>query len=107
MYDKALSFTPKVSEFYVGKGDLLMKLHRVEEAKVNFERAVHHNPTEGESWYKLCKAHLQLENREQAEACFRKVLSDNPSHSEAALELASLLTDGTALPIRLQEAEKL
>ena len=107
MYDKALRFTPKVSEFYVGKGDLLMKLHRFEEAKVNFELAVHYDPEEGESWYKLCNAHLQLGNREKAEACFRKVLSVNASHSNAALELASLLADGTALPVRLQEAEKL
>ena len=84
-----------------------MKLGRVDEARFNFEMAVHYNPKSDEFWFKLCNAFLHLGKRDKAEGCFRKVLSVNATHSNAALQLASLLTDNQTLPARLQEAEKM
>ena len=107
VYDKALSHTPRVPEFYAGKGSIQMKLGRVDEARFNFEMAVHYNPKSDEFWFKLCNAFLHLGNKHKAEGCFRKVLSVNATHTNAALQLASLLSNNQTLPARLQEAEKM
>ena len=106
-YDKALSYLPRVPEFYAGKANIQMKLGRVDEARFNFEMAVHCNPQSDELWFKLCNAFLRLANRDKAEGCFRKVLSINRTHTNAALQLVSLLTNNQTRPARLQEAEKM
>ena len=107
VYDKALSHLPRVPEFYAGKGNIQMKLGRVDEARFNFEMAVHYNPKSDELWFKLCNTFLQLGNRDKAEGCFGKVLSINRTHTNAALQLVALLTDNQTRPARLQEAEKM
>lgn len=90
-YDEALLRSPDAAQLAVAKGQLLMKLGRVEEARKTFEKALHIAPQDPAAQSGLARA---LDAQDEVEAAYvvhRSCLSSHPDHPDAMEEFASFM----------------
>ena len=80
LYNRALSMKVDMVEAYINKGDLLLKLDCLEEAKQSFLNAVKYNPNYVDAHFNLSSVYLRLEDRANAEIHYKKALAIDPRH---------------------------
>ena len=90
LYNRALSMKVDMVEAYINKGDLLLKLDRVEEAKQSFLNAVKYNPNYADAHFNLGSVYLRLEDMSNAEKHYKKALAIDPRYHLSLFNLGML-----------------
>lgn len=113
--DRALGVFPRCGEALTLKGEVLLKLGRIEEAEVKFRSAVDANPESAEAWEKLggfLLMHDFGERHQEAVAAFKKALELDPWRADSAFGLGicyleqGLVQEGRAMLERAVESDR-
>lgn len=104
--EQALQEYPNSGPLFTTKGNVLLKLNRVEEAVTYLEAVVQSNLAIADAHYHLGVAYSRLGRRADATRSFREALKVDPGHKSTLLELGKVLLVA-GKPGALQEAEAL
>lgn len=74
----------------LSQGQALLEMNRLEEAKGIFTQACQLNPDDVQGWFALSTVNGRLGEVEASAECCRRVLSLDPGHSEAHLNLGNV-----------------
>ena len=107
--NEAVRWEPHWENAHNTKGNALMKLNRVSEAKLEFEEAIRLNPKFPVAYSNLGDTLEKLKDYKGAEANYRKCLGMDPEHVLTKFRLAGLVIQKMKSPPRelLLEAEQL
>ena len=87
---RGLSFYPALAQGHNSKGAILWQLQRMDEAKVEFEEAIRHDPHYAEAYYNLGLVYLSKGDKERAKQLLKETLAINKNHQKARAQLDAL-----------------
>ncbi|XP_050391330.1 protein O-mannosyl-transferase TMTC3 isoform X1 [Patella vulgata] len=101
----AISMRSDYVQGYINRGDVLVKLGRIEEAIKVYEAALKHDPENADLYYNIGVVYLENKNIKMAHEYFTKALQQNPNHPQTLFNSAILLQE-TGDPNNRPEAYK-
>lgn len=99
-FDRALAADPGLAAAHCLKGDALLQINRIKDAKEALETALSLNPYDRNSLLYLAVVEYELDNRQRAMTLIDELLSENPGDAEA-LAMKGKITGGLEQKIRL------
>jgi tetratricopeptide (TPR) repeat protein len=87
-YSQAIELDPAYSEYYNDRGNLYLKLDRVDDAERDFLRAIELSPPYPEVWFNLGQCHTRQGRHADAERAYARAVDLDPARAPAWVNLA-------------------
>jgi len=92
-FTKAIDANPKNYEDYANRGDALVALHLLDEAKEDLLYYMKYDSTDYSVWYNLARADYGLKQYDSSIASYKKVISLKPGYGDTYFRLALVYGD--------------
>jgi tetratricopeptide (TPR) repeat protein len=76
---EAMEMDPNYSEYYNDRGNLYLKLNRLEEALQDYQKAIELSPPYWEVWSNIGQCHLRMNQLDEAIKAYSRALDLNPN----------------------------
>jgi tetratricopeptide (TPR) repeat protein len=80
---EAMEMDPNYSEYYNDRGNLYLKLNRLEEALQDYQKAIELSPPYWEVWFNIGQCHLRMNQLEEAIKAYSRALDLTPNQFAA------------------------
>jgi len=92
-FTKAIEANPKNYDDYANRGDALVALHLLEEAKEDLLYYVSYDSTDYSVWYNLARADYGLKQYDSSIGCYKKVNRLKPGYGDTYFRIALVYAD--------------
>ena len=106
LFGKAIAVNPNIAIAYNNRGNALLDLGRLDEARASYDKALALKPDYAEAYYNRGNALLDLKRLDEALASYDKALALNPDYTEAYYNRGNLLRDFKRLNEALASYDK-
>lgn len=93
LYRQAISMRPDFKQAYISRGELLLKMNKLTEARDAYLRALDLDKTNADLWYNLAIVHIEMKEPHEALANFNHALELSPRHKLALFNSALLMQE--------------
>uniref|UniRef100_I3J7N7 Protein O-mannosyl-transferase TMTC3 n=1 Tax=Oreochromis niloticus TaxID=8128 RepID=I3J7N7_ORENI len=93
LYRQAISMRPDFKQAYISRGELLLKMNKLTEARDAYLRALELDRTNADLWYNLAIVNIEMKDPSEALKNFNHALELNPRHKLALFNSALLMQE--------------
>ncbi|CAI9741904.1 protein O-mannosyl-transferase TMTC3 [Octopus vulgaris] len=93
LYKSAITMRADYVKAYMSRGEVLVRLGRLEEAKEQYRIALHYEQSDADIYYNIGVVNLEQKNLLEANTFFEQALRLNPDHQQTLFNSALLLQD--------------
>uniref|UniRef100_A0A4W6C4H4 Protein O-mannosyl-transferase TMTC3 n=1 Tax=Lates calcarifer TaxID=8187 RepID=A0A4W6C4H4_LATCA len=93
LYRQAISMRPDFKQAYISRGELLLKMNKLTEARDAYLRALELDRTNADLWYNLAIVNIEMKDPSEALRNFNHALELNPRHKLALFNSALLMQE--------------
>ncbi|XP_074489781.1 protein O-mannosyl-transferase TMTC3 isoform X1 [Sebastes fasciatus] len=93
LYRQAISMRPDFKQAYISRGELLLKMNKLTEARDAYLRALELDRTNADLWYNLAIVNIEMKDPSEALKNFNHALELNPHHKLALFNSALLMQE--------------
>lgn len=93
LYRQAISMRPDFKQAYISRGELLLKMNKLTEARDAYLRALELDRTNADLWYNLAIVNIEMKDPSEALKNFNHALQLNPRHKLALFNSALLMQE--------------
>ncbi|XP_055011548.1 protein O-mannosyl-transferase TMTC3 [Boleophthalmus pectinirostris] len=93
LYRQAISMRPDFKQAYISRGELLLKMNKLTEARDAYLRALDLDRTNADLWYNLAIVHIEMKEPQEALTNFNHALEISPKHKLALFNSALLMQE--------------
>uniref|UniRef100_A0A1A8NL42 Protein O-mannosyl-transferase TMTC3 n=1 Tax=Nothobranchius rachovii TaxID=451742 RepID=A0A1A8NL42_9TELE len=93
LYRQAISMRPDFKQAYISRGELLLKMNKLSEARDAYLRALELDGTNADLWYNLAIVNIEMKDPSEALKNFNHALELNPRHKLALFNSALLMQE--------------
>ncbi|XP_035521326.1 protein O-mannosyl-transferase TMTC3 [Morone saxatilis] len=93
LYRQAISMRPDFKQAYISRGELLLKMNKLTEARDAYLRALDLDRTNADLWYNLAIVNIEMKDPSEALKNFNHALELNPRHKLALFNSALLMQE--------------
>ncbi|XP_004564502.1 protein O-mannosyl-transferase TMTC3 [Maylandia zebra] len=93
LYRQAISMRPDFKQAYISRGELLLKMNKLTEARDAYLRALELDRTNADLWYNLAIVYIEMKDPSEALKNFNHALELNPRHKLALFNSALLMQE--------------
>nr|XP_061825330.1 protein O-mannosyl-transferase TMTC3-like [Nerophis lumbriciformis] len=93
LYRQAISMRPDFKQAYISRGELLLKMNKLTEARDAYLRALDLDGTNADLWYNLAIVNIEMKEPSEALKNFQHALSLSPRHKLALFNSALLMQE--------------
>lgn len=93
LYRQAISMRPDFKQAYISRGELLLKMNKLTEARDAYLRALDLDKTNADLWYNLAIVHIEMKEPREALTNFNHALELSPRHKLALFNSALLMQE--------------
>uniref|UniRef100_A0A8C6S5K7 Protein O-mannosyl-transferase TMTC3 n=1 Tax=Neogobius melanostomus TaxID=47308 RepID=A0A8C6S5K7_9GOBI len=93
LYRQAISMRPDFKQAYISRGELLLKMNKLTEARDTYLRALDLDKTNADLWYNLAIVHIEMKEPREALINFNHALELSPRHKLALFNSALLMQE--------------
>ncbi|XP_071313290.1 protein O-mannosyl-transferase TMTC3 isoform X1 [Trachinotus anak] len=93
LYRQAISMRPDFKQAYISRGELLLKMNKLTEARDAYLRALELDRTNPDLWYNLAIVNIEMKDPSEALKNFNHALELNPRHKLALFNSALLMQE--------------
>ncbi|KAK1888509.1 Protein O-mannosyl-transferase TMTC3, partial [Dissostichus eleginoides] len=93
LYRQAISMRPDFKQAYISRGELLLKMNKLSEARDAYLRALELDRTNADLWYNLAIVNIEMKDPSEALKNFNHALELNPRHKLALFNSALLMQE--------------
>nr|XP_040018143.1 protein O-mannosyl-transferase TMTC3 [Gasterosteus aculeatus aculeatus]XP_040018144.1 protein O-mannosyl-transferase TMTC3 [Gasterosteus aculeatus aculeatus]XP_040018146.1 protein O-mannosyl-transferase TMTC3 [Gasterosteus aculeatus aculeatus]XP_040018147.1 protein O-mannosyl-transferase TMTC3 [Gasterosteus aculeatus aculeatus] len=93
LYRQAISMRPDFKQAYISRGELLLKMNKLTEARDAYLRALELDRTNADLWYNLAIVNIEMKDPPEALRNFNRALELNPRHKLALFNSALLMQE--------------
>lgn len=93
LYRQAISMRPDFKQAYISRGELLLKMNKLTEARDAYLRALDLDGTNADLWYNLAIVHIEMKEPGEALKNFNQALELSPRHKLALFNSALLMQE--------------
>lgn len=93
LYRQAISMRPDFKQAYISRGELLLKMNKLTEARDAYLRALDLDRTNADLWYNLAIVHIEMKEPSEALKNFNHALELSPRHKLALFNSALLMQE--------------
>lgn len=93
LYRQAISMRPDFKQAYISRGELLLKMNKLTEARDAYLRALELDRTNADLWYNLAIVYIEMKEPSEALKNFNHALELNPRHKLALFNSALLMQE--------------
>uniref|UniRef100_A0A672Z2G2 Protein O-mannosyl-transferase TMTC3 n=1 Tax=Sphaeramia orbicularis TaxID=375764 RepID=A0A672Z2G2_9TELE len=93
LYRQAISMRPDFKQAYISRGELLLKMNKLTEARDAYLRALELDRTNADLWYNLAIVNIEMKEPLEALKNFNHALELNPRHKLALFNSALLMQE--------------
>ncbi|XP_047249014.1 protein O-mannosyl-transferase TMTC3 [Girardinichthys multiradiatus] len=93
LYRQAISMRPDFKQAYISRGELLLKMNKLTEARDAYLRALELDGTNADLWYNLAIVNIEMKDPPEALKNFNHALELNPRHKLALFNSALLMQE--------------
>lgn len=93
LYRQAISMRPDFKQAYISRGELLLKMNKLTEARDAYLRALELDGTNADLWYNLAIVNIEMKDPSEALKNFNHALELNPRHKLALFNSALLMQE--------------
>ncbi|ESN89866.1 hypothetical protein HELRODRAFT_116733 [Helobdella robusta] len=103
----AISMRNDFVQAYINRGDVLMRLGRVDEARSQYVEALKHEPNNPDLYYNLGVVSIEMNQTDEAYSYFDRALLYDPDHKQSLLNSAIMLQGINDPTLRSKAEERL
>ncbi|XP_068459915.1 protein O-mannosyl-transferase TMTC3 [Clinocottus analis] len=93
LYRQAISMRPDFKQAYISRGELLLKMNKLTDARDAYLRALELDRTNADLWYNLAIVNIEMKDPAEALKNFNRALELNPRHKLALFNSALLMQE--------------
>ncbi|XP_061825330.2 protein O-mannosyl-transferase TMTC3 [Nerophis lumbriciformis] len=93
LYRQAISMRPDFKQAYISRGELLLKMNKLTEARDAYLRALDLDGTNADLWYNLAIVNIEMKEPSEALKNFQHALRLSPRHKLALFNSALLMQE--------------
>ncbi|XP_029290183.1 protein O-mannosyl-transferase TMTC3 [Cottoperca gobio] len=93
LYRQAISMRPDFKQAYISRGELLLKMNKLTEARDAYLRALELDRANADLWYNLAIVNIEMKDPSEALKNFNHALELNPRHKLALFNSALLMQE--------------
>ncbi|XP_037538509.1 protein O-mannosyl-transferase TMTC3 [Nematolebias whitei] len=93
LYRQAISMRPDFKQAYISRGELLLKMNKLTEARDAYLRALELDGANADLWYNLAIVNIEMKDSSEALKNFNHALELNPRHKLALFNSALLMQE--------------
>ncbi|XP_061772972.1 protein O-mannosyl-transferase TMTC3 [Nerophis ophidion] len=93
LYRQAISMRPDFKQAYISRGELLLKMNKLTEARDAYLRALELDGTNADLWYNLAIVNIEMKEPSEALKNFQHALQLSPRHKLALFNSALLMQE--------------
>ncbi|XP_061531861.1 protein O-mannosyl-transferase TMTC3 isoform X1 [Phycodurus eques] len=93
LYRQAISMRPDFKQAYISRGELLLKMNKLTEARDAYLRALELDRANADLWYNLAIVHIEMKEPSEALRNFEQALQLSPRHKLALFNSALLMQE--------------
>ncbi|XP_077373352.1 protein O-mannosyl-transferase TMTC3 [Festucalex cinctus] len=93
LYRQAISMRPDFKQAYISRGELLLKMNKLTEARDAYMRALELDRANADLWYNLAIVHIEMKEPSEALRNFEQALQLSPRHKLALFNSALLMQE--------------
>ncbi|KAM7003091.1 protein O-mannosyl-transferase TMTC3 [Tautogolabrus adspersus] len=93
LYRQAISMRPDFKQAYISRGELLLKMNKLSDARDAYLRALELDRTNADLWYNLAIVNIEMKDPSEALKNFNHALELNPRHKLALFNSALLMQE--------------
>ncbi|XP_041651499.1 protein O-mannosyl-transferase TMTC3 [Cheilinus undulatus] len=93
LYRQAISMRPDFKQAYISRGELLLKMNKLTDARDAYLRALELDRTNADLWYNLAIVNIEMKDPSEALKNFNHALELNPRHKLALFNSALLMQE--------------
>uniref|UniRef100_A0A3Q3EBA7 Protein O-mannosyl-transferase TMTC3 n=1 Tax=Labrus bergylta TaxID=56723 RepID=A0A3Q3EBA7_9LABR len=93
LYRQAISMRPDFKQAYISRGELLLKMNKLSDARDAYLRALELDLTNADLWYNLAIVNIEMKDPSEALKNFNHALELNPRHKLALFNSALLMQE--------------
>ncbi|XP_057693807.1 protein O-mannosyl-transferase TMTC3 isoform X2 [Corythoichthys intestinalis] len=93
LYRQAISMRPDFKQAYISRGELLLKMNKLTEARDAYLRALELDRSNADLWYNLAIVHIEMKEPSEALRNFEQALQLSPRHKLALFNSALLMQE--------------
>ncbi|XP_014825492.1 PREDICTED: transmembrane and TPR repeat-containing protein 3 [Poecilia mexicana] len=93
LYRQAISMRPDFKQAYISRGELLLKMNKLTEARDAYLRALELDSSNADLWYNLAIVNIEMKDPSEALKNFNRALELNPRHKLALFNSALLMQE--------------
>ncbi|XP_034031789.1 protein O-mannosyl-transferase TMTC3 isoform X2 [Thalassophryne amazonica] len=93
LYRQAISMRPDFKQAYISRGELLLKMNKLTEARDAYLRALELDRSNADLWYNLAIVNIEMKDPSEALKNFNHALELNPRHKLALFNSALLMQE--------------
>ncbi|XP_077568465.1 protein O-mannosyl-transferase TMTC3 [Stigmatopora nigra] len=93
LYRQAISMRPDFKQAYISRGELLLKMNKLTEARDAYLRALELDRSNADLWYNLAIVHIEMKEPSEALRTFEQALQLSPRHKLALFNSALLMQE--------------
>ncbi|XP_039988957.1 protein O-mannosyl-transferase TMTC3 [Xiphias gladius] len=93
LYRQAISMRPDFKQAYISRGELLLRMNKLTEARDAYLRALELDRTNADLWYNLAIVNIEMKDPSEALKNFNHALELNPRHKLALFNSALLMQE--------------
>ncbi|XP_061917327.1 protein O-mannosyl-transferase TMTC3 [Entelurus aequoreus] len=93
LYRQAISMRPDFKQAYISRGELLLKMNKLTEARDAYLRALELDGTNADLWYNLAIVNIEMKEPSEALKNFQHALRLSPRHKLALFNSALLMQE--------------